>query len=77
MDSLLLLFLSLGGFIGSPYDGFAIPDFNRTSYMYLGDMAVSNLTCNGSYYCTNETIPYDSCNYVYISCVRGKDCLCL
>ena len=55
--------------MGAPYDGYPIPAINSS---YLGDVAVSNLTCNTDVICTNETIPIDSCDYVHITCIRGK-----
>ena len=61
--------MSLGGFVGAPYEGYSVPPINSS---YLGDVAVSNLKCNNSYYCTNDTVPINSCNYVYVTCVRGN-----
>ena len=62
--------MSLHFFIGGVvYNGYSIPAINSS---YLGDVAVSNLTCNTDVICTNETIPIDSCDYVHIACIRGK-----
>ena len=64
-----MYYLSIGGFIGAPYDGYSIPAINSS---YLGGVAVNDLTCNNDFVCTNETIPIDDCEYAYITCVRGK-----
>ena len=65
----MVLIPYLGGVVGAPYDGYPIPAINSS---YLGDVAVNDLTCNADFVCSNETIPANNCNYVYISCVRGK-----
>ena len=67
IQSFVIIIVSLGGFIGAPYDGYSIPAFNGSA-----NVAVSNLTCSTDYVCTNETVPIDSCDYVYVSCVRRK-----
>ena len=65
-----ILYMSLHFFIGGfVYNSYSIPAINSS---YLGDVAVSNLTCNADAICTNETIPIDSCDYVHITCIRGK-----